>query len=288
MALSYKQKTAALLFGTLLLLPFFIVGVSSFGVSVVYGQLPPGVSGLFGGRLNGYIQCTCTVGHVMYIGPPRSAAVHLVPSSTVYPYGQVKGIGQWQLGIYGSPSPCRFFNGWHCVTIPHQGDVIMIGTSGVIEPNTPILGDGGTGEVCAGDVDCPFDDGGDFDFDPECPEYGDLGIWHIIGKGDKDRHLPILTDWIHPVLDQYLEGVRPHWLGNPKTPEEDLDALFFSNEGKRLSTTSIQRIIERRFKQAGVKKKFSPLGLSSTVPVIITMTPATHRKFLESIALAAR
>lgn len=99
---------------------------------------------------------------------------------------------------------------------------------------------------------------GDFDFDPECPEYGDLGIWHIIGKGDKDRHLPILTDWIHPVLDQYLEGVRPHWLGNPKTPEEDLDALFFSNEGKRLSTTSIQRIIERRFKQAGVKKKFSP------------------------------
>ncbi|WP_269621160.1 MULTISPECIES: tyrosine-type recombinase/integrase [Spongiibacteraceae] len=98
----------------------------------------------------------------------------------------------------------------------------------------------------------------DFDFDPECPEYGDLGIWHIIGKGDKDRHLPILTEWIHPVLDQYLANVRPHWLGNPNTPEEDLNALFFSNEGRRLSTTRIQGIIQQRFQQAGINKRFSP------------------------------
>ncbi len=39
-----------------------------------------------------------------------------------------------------------------------------------------------------------------FDFDPECPEYGDFGILHVIGKGDKDRHLPVLVDWIYPVL----------------------------------------------------------------------------------------
>ncbi len=98
----------------------------------------------------------------------------------------------------------------------------------------------------------------DFDFDPECPEYGDLGIWHIVGKGDKDRHLPILTPWIYPVLSQYIDNVRPHWTNNPKTPDEDRDALFFSNEGKRLSKTSIQRIIEKRFQEAGVKKRFSP------------------------------
>ena len=98
----------------------------------------------------------------------------------------------------------------------------------------------------------------DFDFDPECPEYGDLGIWHIIGKGDKDRHLPILTEWIYPVLDQYLTNVRPHWLGNPKTPEGDRNALFLSNEGRRLSTTRIQGIIQQRFQQAGINKRFSP------------------------------
>lgn len=98
----------------------------------------------------------------------------------------------------------------------------------------------------------------DFDFDPECPEYEDLGIWHIIGKGDKDRHLPVLTEWIYPVLRQYIDGVRPHWTNAPRTPEADRNALFFSNEGKRLSTTRIQDIISKRFQQAGVKKRFSP------------------------------
>lgn len=98
----------------------------------------------------------------------------------------------------------------------------------------------------------------DFDFDPECPEYGDLGIWHIIGKGDKDRHLPILTPWIYPVLTQYLDNVRPHWTNDPRTPDKDRNALFFSNQRKRLSETRIQGIISQRFQQAGIQKRFSP------------------------------
>ena len=98
----------------------------------------------------------------------------------------------------------------------------------------------------------------DFDFDPQCPEYGDLGIWHIIGKGDKDRHLPILEPWLYPVLSAYIEQVRPHWTHHPKTPEKDRNALFFSSERKRLSATSIQRIVSQRFRQAGVRKRISP------------------------------
>ncbi len=98
----------------------------------------------------------------------------------------------------------------------------------------------------------------DFDFDPECPEYGDYGIWHIIGKGDKDRHLPVVVDWIYPVLLQYVEGVRPHWTGDPKTPDEQKNALFFSNHHTRLSVNSIQRIVKQRFAEAGIKKNVSP------------------------------
>ena len=98
----------------------------------------------------------------------------------------------------------------------------------------------------------------DFDFDPECPDYGDYGIWHIVGKGDKDRHLPVVVDWIYPVLEQYIEGVRLHWTGDPRTPEDQKNALFFSNNRTRLSVNSIQRIVNQRFLAAGVKKKVSP------------------------------
>lgn len=98
----------------------------------------------------------------------------------------------------------------------------------------------------------------DFDFDPECPGYGDYGIWHIIGKGDKDRHLPVVVDWIFPVLVQYVEGVRLHWTGDPETPDKQKNALFFSNNRTRLSVNSIQRIVKQRFAEAGIKKNVSP------------------------------
>jgi len=98
----------------------------------------------------------------------------------------------------------------------------------------------------------------DFDFDPECPEYGDFGIWKILGKGDKDRSLPVLVEWIYPVLNAYLEYIRPHWTDDPRTPSEDMDAFFFSDHRKRLSQTSVQRIINKYFREAGIKKRISP------------------------------
>lgn len=98
----------------------------------------------------------------------------------------------------------------------------------------------------------------DFDYNPECPEYGELGIWHIIGKGNKDRHLPVLEPWIYPVLRAYLDHVRPHWTHDPRTPEKDKNALFFSGPRRRISTTTVARIVKERFREAGVKKNISP------------------------------
>lgn len=97
-----------------------------------------------------------------------------------------------------------------------------------------------------------------FDYDPECPEYGELGIWHIVGKGDKDRHLPVLEDWIYPVLKAYLERVRPYWTHDPRTPDCDKNALFFGNTRRRISRTTVERIVKERFREAGVKKNISP------------------------------
>lgn len=114
----------------ILLLPFFIIGLVLFGTDIVYGQLPGGAIGLFGGKLLGTIQCTCNGGHVMIIGPPRPARVRLVPGFTkVYPYGQTKREGAWQLGIYSKPIICLVRAGLFCIPVEHQGNIMIIGTS---------------------------------------------------------------------------------------------------------------------------------------------------------------
>ena len=117
-----RKKHILLTLIMLLLLPFFVWG----GVNIAYG-----FSGVFGGRLTGVIQCTCPgfKGHVMIIGPPRSARVWLGPPSKIYEYGQVKKIGAWQLGIYGGAGPCAKKVGKFCVPVPNQGTVLIIGTS---------------------------------------------------------------------------------------------------------------------------------------------------------------
>ncbi len=142
-----KKKTIVLTLATLILSPFFIAGSASIGLSVVYGQipfgngLPAGAVGLFGGKLISYVQCTCSGGHVMIVGPPRANRVKVLPGYTrIYPYGQVKGIGQWQLGVVSPPTPCLVNAFLFCVPVPHNGDVMVVGTSGEIEqPRDPIV-----------------------------------------------------------------------------------------------------------------------------------------------------
>jgi len=130
MAFFKKHKIKFLSLAMFLLLPFFIIGLVFLGTDVVYGQLPSGATGLFGGKLLGTIQCTCTGGHVMIIGPPRAARVLLLPGfSRVFEYGQTKSIGAWQLGIYAPPGICLRRISDICIPIPHDGIVSLIGTS---------------------------------------------------------------------------------------------------------------------------------------------------------------
>lgn len=104
----------------------------------------------------------------------------------------------------------------------------------------------------------------DFSFNPECPLYGEIGLLHVIGKGDKPRTIPITSGLFYEVLSSYLEHVRPHWVANPKTPNADKKALFFSNFGKRISGERVQALLNARFHEAGVEKKFSPHRLRNS------------------------
>ena len=113
-----------------LLFPFYVLGLVTWGEHIATAQLAGGAIGVFGGQIGGIVQCTCTGGHVISVGPPRPGVFHVVPGfSQVFKYGQTKRPGAWVLGTYVPPSPCLKRIGAFCVPVPHQGNIQLTGTT---------------------------------------------------------------------------------------------------------------------------------------------------------------
>ena len=80
----------------------------------------------------------------------------------------------------------------------------------------------------------------------------DLGYIRIIGKGDKERIVPMGRSAKKSVR-RYLEQVRPRWVkGDPG------DALFVSRLGKKLSRQTVWMILKKYVHAAGLRKKVYP------------------------------
>jgi integrase/recombinase XerD len=83
--------------------------------------------------------------------------------------------------------------------------------------------------------------------------YPDIGFVRIIGKGDKERLVPIGRDAVKHIKI-YKDNVRVH-----TTPQKNYeDILFLSRFGKSLSRVMIFYIIKDLAKKAGIKKNISP------------------------------
>ena len=81
----------------------------------------------------------------------------------------------------------------------------------------------------------------------------DVGFIRVIGKGDKERLVPIGRDAIK-FINIYRSSVRVHVF--IKKGEEDI--LFLNRNGKRLSRIMIFLIIKDLAKKAGIIKNISP------------------------------
>lgn len=81
----------------------------------------------------------------------------------------------------------------------------------------------------------------------------DIGFIRVIGKGDKERLVPIGSDAIKHIKI-YKDNVRVHVA--PKKDFEDI--LFLSKFGKTLSRVMIFYIIKDLAKKAGITKNISP------------------------------
>ena len=83
--------------------------------------------------------------------------------------------------------------------------------------------------------------------------YLDVGFIRVIGKGDKERLVPIGSDAIK-YIKLYKDTIRVH-----QTPAKNFeDFLFLNNRGKALSRVMIFYIIKDLIQKTGIKKSISP------------------------------
>lgn len=83
--------------------------------------------------------------------------------------------------------------------------------------------------------------------------YLDVGFIRVIGKGDKERLVPIGSDAIK-YINIYRNDIRVHM--PVKNGQEDL--LFLNRRGNKLSRVMIFLIIKELCRQAGITKNISP------------------------------
>jgi integrase/recombinase XerD len=83
--------------------------------------------------------------------------------------------------------------------------------------------------------------------------YLDVGFIRVIGKGDKERLVPIGTDAVK-YINIYKNNIRVHV---PVVPGNE-DILFLNRRGAGLSRVMVFLIIKEMAKKAGIKKTISP------------------------------
>ena len=83
--------------------------------------------------------------------------------------------------------------------------------------------------------------------------YFDVGYIRVIGKGDKERLVPIGSSAIK-YINLYKEQIRVHV---PVIPGNE-DVVFLNRRGRKLSRVMIFMIIKEAAKKAGISKSISP------------------------------
>lgn len=84
--------------------------------------------------------------------------------------------------------------------------------------------------------------------------YPDLGFIKVLGKGNKERLVPIGEDALRQIA-LYTTHVRDKL---PAIPQTDEPFLFLNMRGKKISRVMVFNIVVETARAAGIKKKVSP------------------------------
>ena len=83
--------------------------------------------------------------------------------------------------------------------------------------------------------------------------YFDVGFIRVVGKGDKERLVPVGSSAVKYV-NIYLKNIRVH---TPAKPGNE-DIVFLNRRGSKLTRVMVFLIIKELAKKAGIKKTISP------------------------------
>jgi integrase/recombinase XerD len=84
--------------------------------------------------------------------------------------------------------------------------------------------------------------------------YFDIGLIRVIGKGNKERIVPIGEDAIKHI-QLYIEGVRRSQMN---IHPDDENIVFLNRRGKKLSRVMVFMIVKEAARNAGITKSVSP------------------------------
>lgn len=109
-----------------------------------------------------------------------------------------------------------------------------------------------------------------------------LGIVRVLGKGSKERIVPIGEVALQALLD-YGHEQRKKWnfLCKGETP------VFLNNRGERITTRSVARIVEKHLQLAGIQIKMGPHGLRHSFATHLLNSGADLRVIQEMLGHAS-
>jgi integrase/recombinase XerC len=109
-----------------------------------------------------------------------------------------------------------------------------------------------------------------------------LGIVRVLGKGSKERIVPIGEVALQALLD-YGREQRKKWdfLCKGETP------VFLNNRGERITTRSVGRIVEKHLQLAGIQIKMGPHGLRHSFATHLLNSGADLRVIQEMLGHAS-
>lgn len=110
---------------------------------------------------------------------------------------------------------------------------------------------------------------------------GDFTGLKVRGKGDKERLVPILRSVREKIL-HYLEKIT-----RQRICISQEKALFLTQEGRRISRSTVYRIVRRELRQSGVQGKTSPHVLRHTFATELLNNGADMREIQELMGHAS-
>ena len=109
-----------------------------------------------------------------------------------------------------------------------------------------------------------------------------LGIVRVLGKGSKERIVPI-GEIAMQALRGYADEQRERWHFACKGET----AVFLNNRGARITTRSVARIVEKHLRKAGIAVKMGPHGLRHSFATHLLNSGADLRVIQELLGHAS-